>query len=399
MKNPNIRISQLLAVATLLALGCGLHAANAATPAKKPADSPMVAKCKADLAKRLKKPARDIDLAEMKTTIWPNSALGMPKLGEINTMLTVPGSRIILEAGGSRYLYTTSTKSFRYGGPVSIWSYSVLFTKPVPNEPDLNADLYQCSLLGTNPTRIASAVTDYYPQDKGMVIIKRRTSRSSHDLLAVKADGSAKEKPLHSAMDFGAAAFNGAQDKWAGFVRPALGSAWVVAIGPAAKDTKLQTLPLPEGFQPGQIAWSGENVMILFKKDEQMLCAEISPTSAKPEWNKIAAHNFPGLPDYMLNKSESLEINQTRVDGQPSVEVVRVWFTGDRNVVANVVGFTMRGQDLLAPYAVIWGEKGSEASVCAVHIGTGEIIPCFTGVSRDIKPFLFPPSRSPLSSL
>jgi hypothetical protein len=47
----------------------------------------------------------------------------------------------------------------------------------------------------------------------------------------------------------------------------------------------------------------------------------------------------------MLNKSESLEVTQINENGKPAVEVAKVWFTGDRNVVAKISGFTMKGND------------------------------------------------------
>lgn len=391
------RIFGFLAVLTLITLGYGLLAASAgeAAPAAKAADAAIVAKCKADLARRLKLQAREIKVIETQATTWPDAALGMPEIDKVYAQVQTPGWKIILDAQGTPYLYTTSTKAIKYGGPVALWMYSMLYVMPVPDDPDLNGDLYQCSLLGTNSTRLVSGVTDYYPQQQGAVIIKRRTSRSSHELLYIKAGDAGKANPLYSAFDFGAAAFNEKQDTWAGFVRPAVAAAWNVVVARIGQEDA-KTLPLPDGVQPGQIAWSGDKVMILVKKDKGMACYEITPTAETPEWKSVGAHLFPGLKFYMLNKSESLEITQITENGKPSVEVARVWFTGDRKVKAKINGLTLRGDDLFGMrYAFIWGELNAKPATYTVDIETGEVIPGFHGAGSNIMPFAYAPLSAP----
>lgn len=396
------RMAELTAIATLITVGCGLPGmgASRSTLVAKRADSPIVAKCKADLANRLKLQTNSIKLVSAQPTTWPDAALGMPEPGKMYAQMMTPGSIVTLEARGTRYVYTTSAKAYKYGGPVSIWSYSILYTKPVPNDADLNGDLYQCSALGTNCIRVASGVTDYYPQNKGVVIVKRRTSRSGHDLLYVKVGSSAKPKLLHSAFDFGEAALNDSQDKWAGFVRPMVGGAWTVVVARIGGDTaKPQVLPLPDGVRPGQIAWSGGNLMILAKNGERATCFEISQSAPAPTWKAVGVHLFPGLPDYMLNKSETLEIDQIKENGRSSVEVALVWFTGDRNVKARINDVTLRGYDFLAGrYAFVWGEKNSAPVAYSVDISTGEVIAASSGIGGSIRPFMSPPQHSPIIS-
>jgi hypothetical protein len=253
-------------------------------------------------------------------------------------------------------------------------------------------------LLGTNSTRLVSGVTEYYPQEKGAVIVKRRTSRSGHELLLAEADGAGNARLLHSAFDFGDAALNGTRSKWAGFVRPSLGTEWDVVVAPISHaDARARTLPLPEGVRSGRIAWSGEDLMILVDKGQGKVCYEISPAAATPKWRTAAAYTFPGIKSFMLNKSETLEINQINVNGRPGVEVVRVWFTGDRNVVARIPGITLRGYDLVGPgYAFVWGERNSGPVACTVGISTKEVIHSFHGPGQNIKPFEYPPHSNPL---
>lgn len=361
------------------------------------APPPIVAKCKADLAKRLKVPAKTINVSDTQPATWPDTALGMPGIGKMYAQVLTPGFRVILQAKGSQYLYTASAKAFKYGGPVSIWSCSMLYIKEVPDEPDLNGDLYQCSLMGTNSVLLVPKVTDYYPQGKGVVIVKRRTSRSSHELLYVKAGDAANVKTLYSAFDFGDAAMNSVQDKWAGFVRPSVGAAWNVVVAGIGQNTNnAQTLPLPDGFKPDRIAWSGEMLFILGKKEEQPVCFETSLKAGESEWKEVGSYIFPGLTEFMLNKSETLEIDQVTENGKPGVEVALVWFTGDRNVVAKISDITLSGYDLVGGYAFIWGEKGSKSAAYAVNIRTSEIISGFIGAGRNIKPFSYPPQRNPM---
>jgi len=390
---------RLAATAGLITFGCALVASGAlaSKPVSKPGDTAISAKCKADLAKRLKAEPKAIELISSQAVSWPNSALGMPEIGKMYAQMITPGFRVILANRGTRYLYTTGSKSIRYGGPEALWSQSLLYLKSVPNEANLNSDLYQCSMIGTNSARIASAVSDFYPQASGIVIFKRRMSRSGHELLYIKADGKSKEKTLRSAMDFGDAAINEAGNQWAGFVRPRLGTEWDVVVAPLAGGSE-KTIALPDGVWPGKIAWSGEKVMILGKKGEMAVCFETSSSAAKPEWKAVQPHEFAGEISYMLNKSESLEIVQIEEKGKLVVEVARVWFTGDRNLVARIVDLELKDHCLIGGgYAFISGERSDKTITFSVNISSDLVIPGFIGDCRGIKPFACPPMRGPLA--
>jgi len=367
------------------------------TSASKPANSPVIAKCKADLAGRLKLTPKDIEVISTKSVTWPSTALGMPEIGKVYAQALTPGLRLILQASNVKYLYTTSAKTYRYGGPVSAWSYSMLYIKPVMNEPNLNGDLYQCSLLSTNPARLISGVSDYYPQSKGMVIFKRRTSRSGHDLLYVRADRPGKETKLYGGFDFGEAAVNDTQDQWAGFVRPTLGLYWNVVISSLNNSAKAVTIPLPDDTKPGKIAWSNDKLMILVGKGQGTIAYETDPKAQSPSWKQVQVYYFPGHDKFILNKSESLEIEEVKEDSKTAVEIARVWFTGDRNEVAKISGLTLKGYDLIGPYAFVWGEKAAKPAAYSVDIRTGVILASFPGSVTNIKPFVYPPRNNPLA--
>ncbi len=391
------RVCGYLFVMTLV-LGGGVLGVSTAKAASGKGDNPAIlAKCRADLAQRLKLRAQDIKVVETRAVTWHDAALGMPRIDKMYAQVLTPGWRIVFDARSTRYLYTASAKTFSYGGPVDLWSFSMLYLQPVRDDPDMNGDLYQCSLLGTNSVRLASGMSEYYPQERGVVIFSRRTSRSSFDLLYVKTTDAKKIITLSSAFDFGAAAMNEAQDKWAAFSRPMVGTAWNVVVAPLAKgDAKEQTLPLPDGTRPDRIAWSGDQIIILVKKGEKTAAYTISPASATPEWKAAAVENYPWFSRFMLNKSESLEITQVKENGKPGVEVARVWFTGDRKVKATISGVTLRNYDFLGMrFAYIRGERGNVPVVYTVDIETGEVIPAYGEADRDIKPFEYPPTSKP----
>lgn len=384
--------------AVVLVIVCGdVAAADTSALAEGNAESMILAKCRADLAQRLKLKPADVKLADIENTTWPNSALGMPEIGKSYAMAKVPGSKLFLQAGGRAYLYTTGAKAFRYGGPTSIWAYSMLYTQPLPNDPNLNGDLYQASLLGTNSVRLASGVSDYYPQLDGIVAIKRRTSRSGHDLLYIKAGEPAKEKMLYQGMDFVDAALDVRHNRWAAFVRPRVGAAWTVVTGQLDQEgSKAKIMPLPEGTRPEKMAWSLDDLMILVKKGNGALAFSTNPAAEPPAWKPVSTSTFPGQMDFVLNKSESLVVEQAKDADKPTVEVARVWFNGDRNPVATISGFTMQGCSLVGPYAFIWGARGSQHGAYSVDINTGITVAGFVGDGSNIKPFYWPPHDSPV---
>ena len=213
------RFLRCCAVLAVIAAGCLLFAprGSAAVIADGKADTAIVAKCRQDLAQRIKAPVEDVTLIDAQATVWPNAALGLPEPDKLYAQMLTPGWRLVLEARGTRYLYTASDRVCRFGGPLALWNYSMLYLQPVPDEPNLNGDLYQCSLIGTNHMRLVSGVDAYYPQANGVILFTRRTSRSGCDLFSVTAGKENKAQRLYGAFSLGEAALNEAQDAWAAF--------------------------------------------------------------------------------------------------------------------------------------------------------------------------------------
>ncbi len=356
----------------------------------------IVSQCQQDLLlKQLKLKTGEVKVVDVKAVTWPDAALGMPESGKLYAQVLTPGWRIVLEVKNSHYLYTASDKVFKFGGPLALWNSSILYLLPVMDEPNMNGDLYQCSMTGINNSLLVSGVSAYYPQAKGTILITRRTSRSGFEMVSVNA-GKHDKKPqtLYSAFDIGAGAFNESQDSWAAFARPGIGTGWNIAVAKIG-DEKAVTLPLPADVKPQKIAWAGEMVMIQVGKDKGTIYYEINPKAATPEWKAINSYRFPGAMDFVLNKSESLEIEQVGTKEKPKVEIATVWFTGDRKLVATIPGLSMRGNELFGGYAFIWGEQDDKTVAFSVRISTGAITPGFSGNCQDMKVFNYPPVSVP----
>lgn len=381
-----------------LVVGClllGTRVSAALPPTGKTA-TVLVAKCQKDLTQRLKVPVANIKVIDKQMKFWSNAAFGMPVPGKVYARKQMSGWRIILEVKGTQYLYTASNNAIRYGGPLSLWTGSMLYMQPMKNEPNLGNELFQCSLLGTNHVRLISEVTEYYPQTDGVILITRRMSRSSFDLLYLKAGVNSETKKLYSAMAFGDVALNNLQDSWAALVKSGVGADWCIIVARIGQEAVI-TLPLPTGVRPEQLAWEDDRLAMLALNGEKVACYEIVPTANAHEWKVLTSNLYPGARNFMLNKSETLEITQTGTKAKPSVEVAGVWFTGDRNIMATINGLTLSGYDFVGVgYVLVWGKQGDgKAAAYTVNIATGAVVPTFHGICQAIKPFDYPPVTMP----
>ena len=395
---------KMFAMMALIVVGSGVFTPSVATGAPAVhAQAPIIQQCRADLAGRCNLTVQDVKVISAEAVIWPDASLGMPEAGKMYAQVLTPGQWVLLEAAGTRYLYVTSAKICKFGGPAEIWGSSILTLKPIPNEPNLNGDLYQSSLTGTNRKLIVSGVSEFYPQEKGGIIVMRRDSRSGFTMMYVKVGSKSKPVELASGFAFGDARLNAAQTEWAAFMRPGFGapvmsgntpiSQWQIIIGKPGKKGILKNLNLPEEVRPGQIAWDGEKLMVWSPKGTGGVCYQISPNVAGSEWKEVGVQLFPGFKDMMLNKSETLEINSTNEGGKPGAEIAAVWFTGDKKVLARISNFAMHGYDLTTSgYAVLWGDKGESPAVYTVNIATGAVVPYSGQLGHSIKLFNYPPN-------
>lgn len=361
----------------------------------------IISKCKADLASRLKVGADAIKVINKEPVTWPNSALGLPRIGEMSLQVMTPGLRLTLGRNDARYFYNISAKSFRYGGSPSLWEYSLLYINPKDNDPNLNGDLYQCSLLGTNSVRILSEVSDFYPQANGLIIAKRRTSRSFHDLVYVNPKDRSKSTVIATATDFGDAAVNDKGTKWAAYARPGMGQAWTIMVGNIGGDKKSTAkIDPPDDLKIKDIAWADDTLMILGERNDRIGCLSTVPSADNPEWKPAEVFDFPGATSFVLNKSQNLEVNQITVDNKPCVEVAVVWFTGEKNDVITIDDLKLKDCAIIGGrYTIIWGENEAGPVTYIVDYGTGEIISSLKGIGAGAKYLLHPVIDNPFAKM
>jgi hypothetical protein len=346
--------------------------------AAQPAPVPGVAEgCRADLAKRLNIPATEINVLTTQPVEFPNSALGLPRPGMFYTQMVMSGFRVILEARGVKYLYATAGSTVRYGGPLASWTCSALYVDPIEREPNGNGDLMQVSLAGTNPQVVMHLVTDFYPQFDGSIFASRRTSRSGHDLLYLAPGGKGEPVLLASAFDLGDAALAPDRQHWGvlvGHMMTGTGSGVIIGkLGDTAADRETVELPSDGLYQ--NLYWIGAAPVFGVGEGRQRAYYQLTGERGARHWQKLDHFTSPYAQSVMLNKSISLVVSDTTVDGKPAVKVATRWFTGEENVLAVLHDLTLvrceiahragaifvcgRTDDTYKAYCV-WREKPNE---------------------------------------
>lgn len=322
-----------------------------------------------DLAERLRVPVQEVLVIGRQPVTFPNSALGLPRPEQVVTQALVPGVALTLQVGASPYLYTGAEDRVRYGGPRRSWRYSALWLQPVPHEANLNGNLVQLSLVGTNPELLLEGVQDYRPMPDGAILATRRTSRSGHELLYLASGARRTPRTLAAAFAFANPTLDAGGRNWAAFVRPRVGGSWTLAMnGLQADPTKARVLDLPPG-RPHALYWEGARPVVGLDQDGTVRHYERQDDA----WTEIASFADPAEADLMMNKSERLALRTEQVGGQPVTRVLSVWFTGDERVLATVPGLDAR-EMTVSPgfeFVVLCGD----GKACAVDLATGEVMP------------------------
>ncbi len=171
----------------------------------------LVAKCKADAAQLAGVAVADIETKLVEQVTWRDGSLGCPKPGMDYTMALVPGYKIVLDAGGRTMEYHTDlrqrvvlcedTPADDAGGgdaPAPTGA-RVLVLEPVADAPNLNGRLVSKALDGGDDAVILPQCSAFSVSDSGLILAKRRTSRSTHELVVV--DG-AETEVVATAFDF-----------------------------------------------------------------------------------------------------------------------------------------------------------------------------------------------------
>jgi hypothetical protein len=80
----------------------------AATP--DPQVEEIISLIRADLAAHLSLDSEQIHVISAESVLWPDTALGCPRSGEVYPQQAVPGYQVLLEANEHEYLYHTDTE-------------------------------------------------------------------------------------------------------------------------------------------------------------------------------------------------------------------------------------------------------------------------------------------------
>lgn len=321
-----------------------------------------------DLARRLRVSVAEVLVVGERPVTFPDSALGFPRPGEVVARVATEGVALTLQVGPSTYLYTGAAGAVRYGGPRRSWRYSALWLQPVPDEPNLNGNLVQLSLAGTNPEVVLDLVEDYRPMPDGSILATRRTSRSGHELLYLPPGGRRTPKALATAFAFASPTLDALGRNWAAFVRPRVGGPWTLAMnGLDADPAGAAALDVPPG-RPCALYWEGKQPVLGMDQDGTVRHFERTDGG----WSEIASFADPAETELMMNKSERLALRTEQVDGQPVTRVLSVWFTGDERVLATVPDLEAREMTVSAGFEFVV-LSGPERA-CAVDLSTGEVM-------------------------
>jgi hypothetical protein len=358
-------------------------------------DTPAIAeKCRKDLTGRLHLKADAVKMLQVRRVTWPDAALGLPRPGYAYAQALTPGWSLVLQANGGRYLYTAGERTFRYGGPLSAWTCSALYVEAVENEPNLNGNLVQVSLVGTNPTILLSGVSDFYPQENGAILATRRISRSGYELLYLAPGAVENAGTLMTALYFGSAAIGPSGSEWAAFTRASFGAPLTVILGDIGKaDVKTQILELPVGSQPVSLSWQDGRLLAWVQSGGKAFLYQGALKDGAWTWRKSEPVSSPSQESAMLNKSESLVVKRVEADGKPATRVVREWFNGDENLLTTLVGFRYRNLTMTPEnrFAFLQGDVDGKPAAYTVDVHTGESLLSVSGSLHGIKLFFAPP--------
>lgn len=330
------------------------------------------AKCCADLAKRLNVKPEEVRIEKTEAATFLDGSLGFPRPGEVYTKAITKGQRLTLVCRDLRYLYAANDTVIRYGGPADARQLSALYIEPIPNDPNMNGNLVQVALAGDNPRTLLTEVDSFRPQADGSIIAMRRTSRSGYDLLYLAPQHAGEGVRLARGMYFPDAAVTPDGNRWAALVRPGLGADWRFITGPAGQPADGQPIALPDGL-PQQVYLTDSHPVVRMRarESEQTAYYELVDGAFRP-----TEFNPPAREELVLNRSYTLEIGTSPVDGKPTTCVARRHFSGTREVEASIPGFEVTEYSL-APgkrFVLLSGKSGEAYRAYTVDRKTGEVL-------------------------
>lgn len=371
-------------LAGILVLGAvpgvlGAPAATTSSVSVEPAFRTVVKRCQRDLAKRLDVAVADLKVAQVKANVFPDASLGLIRPGEMVAQVQTPGATVLLDWRGWQYMYTVTSRSFRYGGPLESWKYSGLYVQPVENEPNLNGNLMQIALVGACPELLLEGVTEFFPQAGGAILATRRTSRSGFELVYLAPGQRGEGQRLGGGFYIGKAVLSPDGKQWAAIYRWMVGAGWGLLRGKLdGKPEDAVGVPLPDGADWKQLFWTGDNPVIVVKDGDKSLWQQLVGEGEEATWEALDSYDPPMPPSLLFSKSTHLEVSEVEVDGVPAVKLSEVWWTGDREtVIRQIPNLKLRDFQVTEDlgYALINGETpDGEGRTYTVAMCGGELL-------------------------
>ncbi|MFW5869218.1 MAG: hypothetical protein ACOCX2_15435, partial [Armatimonadota bacterium] len=242
--------------------------------------TPAVEMAITDLAGRLSMDPEGIAVEDVEEVQWPNSALGLPEPGMMYTMAVMPGHRIVLRAKQRMYEYHAASRgeqaTVRYAGIVYPEDAEVSVLAMSRTEPTDGNNFFHLQRIDPQSQEretVVEFVSGFVATPDGRdLLIKRRTSRSSHELVQIAPDGA--ESTLASAFDITGMALRADGQMLAYWARPSVTNRdprLIVRARPWA-DEQMPIQPTLPGvrqgdFSAGALVWTDEGLALTVRTD------------------------------------------------------------------------------------------------------------------------------------
>lgn len=258
--------------------------------------------------------------------------------------------------------------------------FSLGYIRTDRSDPNLNGDLVCVSLRGANPQVLLRGINGFTPCANGAIMAVRRTSRSGHDLLFLAADRVDQPIKLASAFAFGALVLSPNGKQWAALVRTGVGSGWSLMRGDIGSTVAPRIIELPERSARPRLWWDEGGLLLQLDRDRYEMAADAA------EWRPTTRSSTDGL-EFVLNKSQTLTVEEVESNGKPSVKVAVRWFTGSEDAVATVAGLRLTGFELTPDkrFLLVTGHVGDASRAVVVDVPTGEVIDALKGVEGQVR--------------
>ena len=237
---------------------------------------PSVDAAISDLSGRVNMEPDGITVADVEQVQWPSSAMGLPEPGMMYTQAVVPGYRITLQAKGRTFAYHAGEgTTVRYAGVVYPEDGELSVLAMSRTEPTDGNNFFHLQRIDPETQQremVVQFVSDFVATPDGRdIVVKRRTSRSSHVLVHVAADGTTSE--IAGSFDFHGMAVRPDGEMVAYWVRPSAidrQARLVVRAEPWREGAPSQPqIPGvdPGDFTTGALAWTDDGLAFTVRTD------------------------------------------------------------------------------------------------------------------------------------